>query len=230
MTATTVTTEFSPGDTVYAVVECSSTTECASGASVLSSSTKYSIRAGKVLMVIVRLTNSIDEIEYHIRFDGDAGTTTITQDLDLSNDEKSVFEVLDNTNDTSGSQVVDFGGTITIPGSPAGSPLPTVGLVATQNVAVNIKIDGVTISVSRVATGNETITEVLSDLNTAFGATATAAIVAGDLVITSASEGLTSKVQILNDNYFTHLNGFVEIEDPVDGEGGALEAYQIRIS
>lgn len=230
MTAATFTTDFSPGDTVYAVVPVSPTTECTPGVSTLTSTTKYAIRTGQVQMVIARLTNNINEFEYHIRFNGEAGTSIIKQNFNLTNDEKSIFETLNDIADTSGYQIVDFGGTLVVPGSPAGSPLPTIGLVASQNVSVNIKVDNVTISVSRTATGTETITEVLDDLNTAFGATAIATVVVGDIIITSTSSGLTSKIQILNDNYFKHLTGFVEVETPVDGEGGALEAYQIKIS
>jgi len=222
MTTITVTADFRPGDIVYAVVPVSSTTECAFGSSFLSSITKYAIRIGEVVMVVLRTTNTINEVEYHIRFEDEAGTTLIKQDLDLANDEKSVFGVLDNSLDTSGYQVINFNNTV------VGSLL--VGLTVGQNISVNVEIDDVIFNITKIATGAETFDDIINDVNTALGAHGIASIVLGNIVITSNTSGLKSKVQIRNDNYFVHLNGFVEIEDSVDGEGGALEAYQAKIS
>ena len=121
-----------------------------------------------------------------------------------------------------GSQIVNFGGTIV--GANA-SGLANTGTLYTMTVTV----DGVAKPISIVGSAAQTFTSVVSEINADLGASATAAIVAGNLKITSATTGSSSTVLIANGTLLNALTGYVSISPAINGSGATSYAASVTI-
>lgn len=114
--------------------------------------------------------------------------------------------------------------------------------VATLNAAVDgtdtvvttytatIVVDGVTKNISVAGGAAQTVTTLLSEINTDLGASATAALVSGSIKVTSATVGSTSTVAITDGTLFAALTGTATIETATagtDGEGGDVAYHAI---
>ena len=113
-------------------------------------------------------------------------------------------------------QSADFGGSITAPLT------DLTGLVAGTTYTADITVDGVLNSVSFLGSAAVTFTNLLTAINADLtGATAT--IVGGNLVVTSATTGATSSISITDtgaDPLFAGLavtGGFVSLQTPFVG-------------
>jgi hypothetical protein len=111
-----------------------------------------------------------------------------------------------------GSQIVDVGG------AKAGASATGLANDGTAYTAT-VVIDGVTKNVSVVGSASQTYTTLLAGINTDLGAAGTAAIVGGNIKITSATTGDTSTVEITAGTLFTGSlpTGFVAIRAASDG-------------
>lgn len=113
---------------------------------------------------------------------------------------------------TAGSQVVAFGAAKTGV-SPSG--LANDATVYTASITVDGSVKSVTVAGSAA----QTFTDVIAAVNSALGSSATAAIVGGNIKITSATTGLTSTVRTTTGNLFSSLLNFNVIRAAVDGTG-----------
>lgn len=138
---------------------------------------------------------------------------------------------------TSGSQVVNF--TPTITAGTATNLVPTAGYqAATFTVAkaggdatgltndattytTTITVDGVAKAISVVGSAAQTFTTLLAEINTDLGASATAAIVGGNIRVTSATTGSSSTVLMVTGTLFPALTNFTAITGSVAGTGSA---------
>ena len=115
--------------------------------------------------------------------------------------------------DTSGYQVVDTGG-----GHVGGD---ATGLTNDgTDYTADVVIDSVTYPVSAIGSANQTYTLLLGTINAAIGANGLAAIVSGNIRVTSSSTGISSTVAITDtgaNHLFASLTGFVAIDAAVDG-------------
>ncbi|MGZ8924625.1 MAG: beta strand repeat-containing protein [Nitrososphaeraceae archaeon] len=137
-----------------------------------------------------------------VRFLGTAGTTL----TDVVNEINADLA----TAASSGYQVVKF-------------MLPKIGShptgLANNGTAYlgEIEVDGVAKAISVTGSTAQTFTNLIAQINTDLDATATIAIVDGNLKITSATTGASSTVEITNDDIFGALAGYVSTETEVDG-------------
>lgn len=69
-------------------------------------------------------------------------------------------------------------------------------------------VDGVTIPISFQGSTAQTFTTLLAAINADLGVAATAALASGNITVTSATTGLTSKVEVALDGLFKHVAGF----------------------
>lgn len=133
---------------------------------------------------------------------------------------------------TAGYQTIDFNGTL-VGGDPTALD-PTVIYHTT------IIVDGTPIAVDVDGSVATTFTNLIAELNTDLGANATAAIVGGNIVITSALIGSGSSVEV--DDYAAHnlfrqikfitiegrqISAFEKIHAPVLGCADTLEALKL---
>lgn len=79
-----------------------------------------------------------------------------------------------------------------------------------------VEVDGVLKSVQFAGTAGALFSDVVTQVNADLGGAATAAITGGNLVITSASTGLASKVRVYDAGLFAALTGYVGVS-AVDG-------------
>ncbi len=93
--------------------------------------------------------------------------------------------------------------------------------VAVDGVATPISIDGGTA---------QTFTTLIQQLNANLVNNAQAAIVEGNIVITSDSTGASSTIAITDDSLFAALTGFVAFEAAVPGEDGDVTTYTATIT
>lgn len=92
-----------------------------------------------------------------------------------------------------------------------------------------IDVDGTPIMVSVSGSNAQTFTTLVDELNTDLSTAATAALVGGSIVITSATTGTTSTVDISFDNLFKHVTGFAGVTK-VDGATDLVEEMkQVRV-
>lgn len=89
--------------------------------------------------------------------------------------------------------------------------------VAPTVYTATITVDGVAIPVAVQGSAAQTFTTLVSEINTDLGAAATAALSGGNIVVTSATTGLTSKVVIADGTLFKSVAGFAGLVAPVDG-------------
>ncbi len=114
---------------------------------------------------------------------------------------------------TAGYQIVNVGGAVS-GGDATGLANDTTAYTAT------VVIDGVSKAVSVVGSAAQTITNLISEINTDIGAAGTASLTAGNIKITSATTGLTSSVAITDsgsNHLFATLTAFVAILTAVAG-------------
>lgn len=103
-----------------------------------------------------------------------------------------------------------------------GAVVGTIGAVTTYTAS--IVVDGVTKNISITGGSAQTVTTLLSQINTDLGAAATASLVGGSIKVTSATVGSTSTVAITDGSLFAALTGTATIATAVagtDGEGGS---------
>jgi hypothetical protein len=109
-----------------------------------------------------------------------------------------------------GYQVVDCGAVV-------GGDATGLANDATAYTAT-ITVDGVGKSISVVGSAAQTYTTLIAEIDTDLAAAATTAIVAGTLVITSATTGNDSLVTITDVDLFATLTEFVAIATAVQGD------------
>lgn len=138
---------------------------------------------------------------------------------------KTEFDFYDNgltpAATTSGFQVVSFNGGLTSGTLPTG--LPNNGTIFTATVAVN----GSPKAISFAGGLAQTVTTLLVQINAALGSSAVAALVSGDIKITSNATGSNSTVVITDGNLFSSITGFNAMLLPVGGVSAdtALQVY-----
>ena len=94
---------------------------------------------------------------------------------------------------------------------------------------MTVTVDGVAIPVSVVGSAAQTFTTLVAEINTDLGASATAAIVAGNIVITSASYGTLSTVTTVDGTLLATTTGFVSISAQVNGSGATSYTATVTI-
>lgn len=138
---------------------------------------------------------------------------------------KTEFDFYDNgltpAATTSGFQVVGFDGGLTSGTLPTG--LPNNGTIFTATVAVN----GSPKAISFAGGLAQTVTTLLVQINAALGSSAVAALVGGNIKITSNATGSNSTVVITDGNLFSSITGFNAMLLPVGGVSAdtALQVY-----
>lgn len=92
-------------------------------------------------------------------------------------------------------------------------PLPKAGGTPTglkndtTTYTASVAVDGTPVAVSVAGNAAQTFTALVAELNTDLGANATAALVGGDIVITSATTGETSTVVVTDTDLFSSVKG-----------------------
>lgn len=113
----------------------------------------------------------------------------------------------------SASKVVITPGTL-FPALPSyvGTIPPQNGVSQSRTYSATVTVDGVIKSVKFLGTAGDTIQHVIDEINADLGASATAALTGGNIVITSATTGSGSSV-VVDDNgfLFNRLTGYVGI-------------------
>jgi len=108
-------------------------------------------------------------------------------------------------------QSADFGGSIT-----AGTDLLNVAINATYTATISI--DGAApVTVTLATTALSDYDDLLLAINTAIGATGTAIISGGNILVTSATTGATSSVSITDVDLFAAIPAFVSLQTPFVG-------------
>lgn len=95
--------------------------------------------------------------------------------------------------------------------------------VVVTTYTATITVDGVVKNISVAGGVAQTVTELLAEINTDLGASATAALVSGSIKVASATVGSTSTVAITDVDLFSSLTGTATIASATagtDGEGG----------
>lgn len=104
---------------------------------------------------------------------------------------------------TAGKAVVDYGVL------PAGGSTPT-GLPNTGDAftaSIDVDAPGSPVAVSVVGSAAQTFTTLIAEINTDLGGAATAALVGGQIVITSATTGVASAVVVTDTSLFRNVKG-----------------------
>jgi len=109
-----------------------------------------------------------------------------------------------------GSQVVNVGGSVT--GADA-TGIPNVAGPFTATITV----DGAAQAISIAGTAAQTYTNLINELNADLGVTATASLSGGNILITSATTGLTSTVSIADTDLFANVTNFAGFNAPIIG-------------
>ena len=125
---------------------------------------------------------------------------------------------------TSGSQVVDVGG--------AQTPTSLTGLVALTTYTANITIDGTTYPISTLGSAAATYTELIAVINASISG-ATAALVGGNIKVTSYTTGTFSTVLIVDTGpnfLFASLTTYVAINAAVAGSYVNDKEYTVTSS
>lgn len=123
---------------------------------------------------------------------------------------------------TAGRQTIDFGGLLT------GAGVTGLANDATAYTA-SITVDGVLVNVSIVGSAAQTVTDLITELNTDLGVAATAALNLGNITVTSATTGLTSTVAIVDGTLLAALTGFVDVDLAVAGTAAPAYALSVNI-
>lgn len=88
-----------------------------------------------------------------------------------------------------------------------------------------VEVDGVDVPLSIAGLNAQTFDDLITEMNTDLGASAVAALVNGDLVITSATTGVGSTVKIKDKGMFKALNGFFNFADPKEGATDLMDVF-----
>jgi hypothetical protein len=110
-----------------------------------------------------------------------------------------------------------------------------VGITSIQGLApvtyaMNVNVNGSTILVSFTGNDAQTYTTLISAINADLGTNASAAIVNGDIKITSATTGLTSKILVTDNNLLKSLTVFKSSKQPVNGIVNLLDMMKVTRS
>jgi flagellin len=105
------------------------------------------------------------------------------------------------------------------------------GIVVTKSSApvtytTTLLVDGVAKPMSVVGTAVQTFTALVAAINTALGASATAAITGGNIVVTSATTGAASSVTLLPGTLFKNTPGYSEFYLTTPGAADLLTLLQ----
>lgn len=126
---------------------------------------------------------------------------------------------------TAGYQVVNVGGAVT-----GASPTGLANNATTYTASINVDGGAHVRAISIVGSAAQTFTTLVAELNADAGGFFVAAIVAGNLRITSASTGATSTVAITDTNLFSTLTGYTSIAAAVPGAAVAVTTYTATIT
>lgn len=88
---------------------------------------------------------------------------------------------------------------------------PQDGDATGRTYSAMVEVDGVLKSVSFTGVAGTTFGDVITQINTDLGAAATAALSGGNIVITSATTGVNSKVRVFDAGLFAALAGYTSI-------------------
>jgi hypothetical protein len=94
---------------------------------------------------------------------------------------------------------------------------------------MTVTVDGVAKPISVVGSAAQTFTALVAEINVDLGASATAAIVSGNIVITSATYGTSSTVTTVDGTLLAATTGFVSIAAPVNGSGTTSYTASVSI-
>lgn len=224
---------FSPGDLVYVIDNTPCQQGCAPYSSYSSSGCNssvqvypgtpmglFAVRKGTIIELDTTqvVTNSTPVLTYSVRF-GSASPGT------KKFPETSLYAA---SPVTAGSQVVNFGGTLT--GSTA---ISLASHSYTATITVNSVVYAITLDLSTIAT----FTALLTAINTQLANNAVATLVGGNIQVTSIATGNTSSVSIVDNgsfHLFASLPGYVAILSATQGANGglatALNAYALLVA
>lgn len=93
------------------------------------------------------------------------------------------------------------------------------GLTAATNYTASFNVDGTPRAVQVLGSAATTYADLLTAIDVDLGGVATSAIVAGNIVVTSATTGTASAVVITDSTLFAGLDWFVALATPVAGTG-----------
>lgn len=170
------------------------------------------IQSGVVLQTRILFTTnnpSTPTIMYDVRVTGELGTTVFPQNM--------VFPA---TLGTSGSQTVNYGGTLLI---------GTIVALPSATYTAVIYVDGVPYTVTMNLSTISNIAAFIATFNTApISAVASVALDGGNLTVTSMITGVTSSIVIIDGTtpLFGSLPGFVGYNAAVPGVVSGLEQAQ----
>ena len=119
---------------------------------------------------------------------------------------------------TQGFQVVDFGGAVVGTNS-------TGAVNDATNYNAEIVVDGSSTYISAAGSTIQTFDDLITQMNADadFGAVASAAIVSGDIEITSIAYGSSSTISIIDSNLFSPLTGYSSLQTAVVGIDGSTQ-------
>lgn len=164
--------------------------------------------------VVVSTTRVLEDSLIHVSVNTPGGTQGFLSapEADIVPLESFVINSTERTDtSTSGYQVVDVGG------AKVGASASGLANDATVYTA-SIDVDGVTKAIAVTGSTAQTYTTLMAQINTDLGASAVAAIVNGNLRVTSATTGDDSTVAITDTDLFDTLTDFVAINAAVAGE------------
>jgi hypothetical protein len=124
---------------------------------------------------------------------------------------------------------VDFGSSLfrtDIAGGTFNDPVPGESAV---KYTISVEIDGVAVSFETYGNNNKTYTTLLSTLNAGIGASATASLINGNLVIESNDAGSSHSVKILDASIFEALSGFESIGPEIPGKDSTTYTAKITV-
>jgi hypothetical protein len=107
--------------------------------------------------------------------------------------------------------------------------VPGIDIVVTTYTA-SVAVDGVPVAISVDGGLTQTFADLINEINTDLGVAAVAALVGGNIKITSATTGITSTVAITDTNLFSTLTGYVAILAAVDGVDIIVTTYTATIT
>lgn len=171
--------------------------------------TTPAIQSGQVLQTRILFTNAAlpATIMYDIRVTGEMGTTPFPEDM--------VFPA---TAGTSGTQTVNYGGTLT----------ENTTITVTTSMSDTVYVDGAPIAIVIPTSVPTTISALLSVLNTQYTTKAVFYLTSGNIVAASRATGVLSTIVIQpgSTSLFANLPGFVNYEIAIPGVASGLDQAQ----
>lgn len=181
------------------------------------SSTTPAIMPGQVLQsrILMSTQQPSPIIMYDVRITGQLGTVSFPESMTLASGEVLDMVYL-NTPGTSGTQEVNYNGTLTN---------STVISKASSSYTATVYINGapavVTIDLSTTTSVASFIAAFNSNTNISGKAILT--LSGGNLVVTSDTIGVSSSIVIVDTNLFSSIPGYVSIIAPVPGVASGLD-------